>query len=609
MDGLARIGAETGTALRALVSPVQRDLERGKDGPGAAHEAAEPALWRLAETGVLGAGGSGGEAVVSARGAVSARVTQEADLAGLFTSSCAGCGGACVGHSVDSLAGMQDVARGAKAATAAQFANYLTTGFWREKGEIPHFWNTDKSNVITVNLSGVTAEMKVMIRAALESWETVADLDFREVRGKADITFVAKRDGANALVSYWTAGSQKGEMVSATVDIGPGFVDRNGKTIGSYSMQTYIHEIGHALGLGHAGGYNIKGGTKFANDSWQMSVMSYTPQNKNPNVTADYAVAVTPMMADILAIQAMYGKAKGGPTEGETIYGKGSKIETYMADVFAGKGASMGKNAITIFDEGGTDWIDFSTDRVGQRVDLNGGTWSDVYGKKGNLGIAFGTVIENFVAGSGSDQVTGNGADNTIWGNAGNDTLFGRDGRDELVGGTGNDGMAGGNDADRLWGEAGLDRLFGDGGNDYLDGGNDSDQVYGGSGNDLLYGESGNDFLDGGSGNDRLDGGSGNDRLFGNSGTDTMAGGSGADEFLFMRRAGRDTISDFADNLDTLYLKKDLLAFSGMSVVTVLNTYARDYPGIGVVFDFGNGDVLTVRGVTRQALVDDIELN
>jgi hypothetical protein len=87
-----------------------------------------------------------------------------------------------------------------------------------------------------------------------------------------------------------------------------------------------------------------------------------------------------------------------------------------------------------------------------------------------------------------------------------------------------------------------------------------------------------------------------------------MAGGSGADEFLFMRRAGRDTISDFADNLDTLYLKKDLLAFSGMSVVTVLNTYARDYPGIGVVFDFGNGDVLTVRGVTRQALVDDIEL-
>jgi hypothetical protein len=75
-----------------------------------------------------------------------------------------------------------------------------------------------------------------------------------------------------------------------------------------------------------------------------------------------------------------------------------------------------------------------------------------------------------------------------------------------------------------------------------------------------------------------------------------------------MRRAGRDTISDFADNLDTLYLKKDLLAFSGMSVVDVLNRYAKDYPGFGVIFDFENGDVLTVRGVTRQALVDDIEL-
>jgi hypothetical protein len=28
------------------------------------------------------------------------------------------------------------------------------------------------------------------------------------------------------------------------------------KTIDSYSFQTYVHEIGHALGLGHGGPYN-----------------------------------------------------------------------------------------------------------------------------------------------------------------------------------------------------------------------------------------------------------------------------------------------------------------------------------------------------------------
>ena len=75
---------------------------------------------------------------------------------------------------------------------------------------------------------------------------------------------------------------------------------------------------------------------------------------------------------------------------------------------------------------------------------------SDVLGLTGNLVIiARDTVIENFVAGSSNDEVTGNDVVNRLEGRAGNDRLTGSAGADVMDGGAGRD---------LLWYEGDYDR-------------------------------------------------------------------------------------------------------------------------------------------------------
>ncbi len=601
-----------------------RDLERAHIGGGLAGlsdlgtatlrdlpDMAELPLWRSV------AGGSppgAAETVAALSFRSTAIIAAEADLAVLLVSSCAGCAGSCAGHRVGtdgSVAADPAQSANAGAATAQQMASYLTRGYWVEKGESPHSWDTSDSNVITVNLSAVSAQMKLLLRAAMDSWEAVADIDFREVSGRADITFTSTGSGANTTAVYET----DGDMVRATVNISESWLTSNGSTLGSYSLQTCIHEIGHALGLGHAGGYGLAGGTIYANDSWQMSAMSYTSQTESGTVTADRATVVTPMMADIIAVQSLYGKPTGGPTAGNTVYGKGATLGTYLDDVFAGKGASLGKNAMTIYDEGGRDRFDFSADTAAQRVDLNAGAVSDVFGKKGNLVIAASTVIEDYVAGQGADRVTGNAAGNSISGQNGGDTLYGKDGDDRLDGGAGEDGLYGGNGVDRLQGSSGNDVLRGDGGNDSVEGGDGNDTLRGDAGNDSAAGQSGNDSLfggdgtdrlQGGSGNDRLDSGNGNDVLSGGANSDVLTGGAGSDVFVF--DGGQDRVTDFQDNTDTLQLDDSLFGGQSLTASQVIASFAREADG-QVLFDFGGGVTLVVQGVSRVSqLTDDLEI-
>jgi serralysin len=445
-------------------------------------------------------------------------------------------------------------------------ADFLTDGYWQSNGGAGRAFDTSSSNVITVNLTGLTAEGQQLARWALEAWEMVANVQFSEVTTGGMITFDDNNSGA-----YSTSNVTNGVITSSHVNVSTAWISTYGTTLDSYSFQTYIHEVGHALGLGHQGAYNGAAtyglDETYANDSWQLSIMSYFSQNDNTTTSASYAALLTTMMADVIAIQNLYGApAASSATSGNTVWGANSTLGNYLGQGFndalnGSSSSTYGGNpvALTIYDRDGTDTLNLTPSVTDDRISLWHSTFSDVGGLTGNVGIARGTVIENALAGSGNDTIIGNWVGNFIAGNDGNDTVWANNGNDTVFGGNGNDLIGGGSENDQLWGGAGMDTIYGDAGNDQIGGAAGSDALWGASGNDSLYGDSGNDTLGGGGNDDEIWAGSDDDLLFGDGGNDTLGGGIGNDTAwggegndVFYGFDGNDQLSGDAGN-DTLW--------------------------------------------------------
>ncbi|MUZ62733.1 hypothetical protein GOZ98_08225 [Agrobacterium vitis] len=188
----------------------------------------------------------------------------------------------------------------------------------------------------------------------------------------------------------------------------------------------------------------------------------------------------------------------------------------------------------------------------------------------------------------------GNSADNVIVSQGGVDKLYGYAGNDTIRGGSGGDTIDGGDGSDTASYSDSTAAVTINLLTKTISGGYAADDVLtsienveGSAYADTLTGDTGANVLSGGAGDDVLDGSTGNDGLY---------GGEGSDVFVFNTSYGNDVVFDFQASSDTIDL-------TGMGFATVSDAaaYASEIED-GVLFNFGNGDTLTVHGLSYASL-------
>jgi serralysin len=431
---------------------------------------------------------------------------------------------------------------------------------------------------------------KAAVRAVLQQYQDIAGLTFVEIADAGDggqLRFGTNQDinsGYSGYAYYPSPNAAGGDVWINRADAAYATPQA-----GNAAYWVLLHEIGHALGFKHPGPYDGDEPPYLptATDSNQYTVMSYN--NHAEGGSAGY-FANSPMLYDVATLQFLYGA--------NTTTRAGDDHYTFDPTTLTIE---------TLWDGGGKDTLDAANFTQDSVLDLRAGEFSSlralIPGYEGlgplgsdNLTIAYGSVIENAIGGSGADTLIGNAADNTLTGGLGNDTYF-VDGRGdrivehdaqgtdsvhaplswalaphlenlELTGayrysGTGNalDNTLTGNAAGNILnGGSGADTLIGGAGNDtyIVDNTNDTIQETGADASDGVRswvdwtlgdnletltllgtrsldgtGNALNNTLTGNGNANLLNGGNGNDILDGASGNDTLTGGTGADTFAF----------------------------------------------------------------------------
>jgi serralysin len=401
--------------------------------------------------------------------------------------------------------------------------------------------------------SALSPEEQAVARESMKLWDDLIAPKIVETNGNgADIVFANTTTGPAQGWTYYPSEHQYKHIGSDvwTADPTVNWTNDWLNPVGGYGWTTIVHESGHALGLSHPGAYNYdpnvpqtyEGLAEYAQDSRQYSIMSYWDATKTGARAVNwdgllYNYPQTPMLHDVLAIQAKYG-ADPTTRAGDTVYGFNSNAGDNLFD-FSQNHYPM----LCIYDAAGShDKIDLSGFNVSQFVDLHAGSFSSIGAGMPSAEEA-NAYLANLTALSGEDWGT---FDAAAWQST--MTSFQNANANSIA-----------NDLALV----GQTPVTGITTTEYqnvsIAYGVTIEDATGGSARDLLWGNEVANILSGMGGNDVLNGFEGNDTLIGGTGNDSLTGGAGSDLFVFANDGSTDTVTDFQTGVD----KIDLSAVAG----------------------------------------------
>ena len=246
-----------------------------------------------------------------------------------------------------------------------------------------------------LGFSPLSATQQATATLAIKLWD---DLIVPHVTLVADGAAAnIKYSNTTTNIGYAQAYFPGGSSASGSVWFNPSYGANSGTnnlvtpTAGQWGFSTYIHETGHAFGLDHPGNYN-GGSPTYANDAvfmqdlQQYTIMSYfdASQTGSDWVASDGKLhfAQTPMVEDIVVIQAMYG-ADTTTRVGNTTYGFHSNADVWLFDFTLNP-----HPVLCIYDAGGNDTLDLSGWNTPSTINLAPGSFSSCDMMTNNISIA-----------------------------------------------------------------------------------------------------------------------------------------------------------------------------------------------------------------------------